>query len=181
MANLQGEGLARVKHLKVLGKGGNSASLADARCLQYLVEDLVETVGMQLLGDPQVHEVEVDIRKLGREPFEDEGGVSVLACLSTSHVALHTWPLRGEFHLDIYSCREFEAGPVLGMLLDTLQESAPAGDALGSPPATGLGPSPASLHLEVHDLTFACDFARAEPCLPCMAPPPQLVGARATS
>ena len=52
--------------------------------------------------------VEEDIAKLGREPFEDEGGISVLACLSTSHIAIHTWPLRCEFHLDIYSCREFD-------------------------------------------------------------------------
>lgn len=175
--NLQAEGLARVKHLKVLGKGENCSVLADAPSLQRLVADLVETVGMQLLGRPQVHEVATDIRKLGREPFEDEGGISVLACLSTSHVAIHTWPLRGEFHLDIYSCREFSAENVLNKLRGIVEQApvpateqapVPATEAITERvPATGLGPSPGldgrrrALRLEVHDLTFACDFQQA--------------------
>lgn len=120
--------MATVKHLKVLGRKANPDALHNAAHLSKLVEDIVESVGMTLLGIPTVHDVDLDIAKLGREPFEDEGGTSVQAagcylvhgCLSTSHVALHGWPLRGEYHLDIYSCRAFEDVPVIELLAERL-------------------------------------------------------------
>jgi hypothetical protein len=46
--------------------------------------------------------------KLGVEPFEDEGGVTGVCVLSTSHCSIHTWPLRPFFVMDVYSCRDFE-------------------------------------------------------------------------
>jgi S-adenosylmethionine/arginine decarboxylase-like enzyme len=104
------------KHLKILGKGSPELlGSADAVC--KFVVSLIEHLGMRPLGEPVVHDVALDIAKLGKEPFEDEGGVTVQAAggiivydtLSTSHLACHCWPLRSEFHLDIYSCRDFSA------------------------------------------------------------------------
>lgn len=104
------------KHLKILGMGSPTL-LGSADAVRKFVVSLIEHLGMRPLGEPTVHEVELDIRKLGKEPFEDEGGVSVQASgivaygtLSTNHLACHCWPLRNEFHLDIYSCRDFDAG-----------------------------------------------------------------------
>ena len=124
-----------IKHLKVLASRCCPGPLSSAETLAQIIAALVETVGMTLLGPPSVHEVELDIRKLGRQPFEDEGGISVQAagkekasaeaetealiaygCLSTSHVAIHCWPLRGQYHLDLYSCRPYDARPVLEAL-----------------------------------------------------------------
>jgi S-adenosylmethionine/arginine decarboxylase-like enzyme len=105
------------KHLKILGKG-DPVRLGDAGLIRQFITDLVHRVGMQPLGEPLVHDVPVEIEKLGREPFEDEGGISVLCCLSTSHVAIHTWPLRNEFHLDLYSCRFYDRDEVLSFLRD---------------------------------------------------------------
>jgi S-adenosylmethionine/arginine decarboxylase-like enzyme len=113
--------MASVKHLKVLGRKADPVFLGNATRMKELVEGLIHCVGMQLLGEVQVHDVELDISKLGREPFEDEGGISVLGCLSTSHVALHGWPLRREYHLDIYSCRAFESATVIEILRDELR------------------------------------------------------------
>jgi len=107
--------MAKVKHLKVLGVG-DPKRLGEVEFVRKFISDMVYRVGMQPLGEPVLHDVPLDISKLGREPFEDEGGVTgqILghATLSTSHVfifvALHTWPLQAEFKLDIYSCRDFE-------------------------------------------------------------------------
>jgi S-adenosylmethionine decarboxylase len=69
---------------------------------------LVDLLGMRLLGAPHLYEVETEIAKLGVEPFEDEGGVTGICVLSTSHCSIHTWPLRPYFVMDVYSCRDFD-------------------------------------------------------------------------
>ena len=120
--------MANVKHLKVLGRQARAEVLGDAKAIEALVVELVDAVGMRILAPPHVHDVELDITKMGKEPFEDEGGVSVLGasvfigygCLSTSHLAIHTWPLRGEYHLDIYSCREYSDEPIVQLLRQRL-------------------------------------------------------------
>ena len=73
-----------------------------------MLRELVELLGMRLLGAPHLYEVETEIAKLGVEPFEDEGGVTGICVLSTSHCSIHTWPLRPYFVMDVYSCRDFE-------------------------------------------------------------------------
>ena len=113
--------MEKVKHLKVLGYG-DPERLGDAKLVRQVLIDMMKHLGMQPLGDPMVHDVPLDVSKLGREPFEDEGGITSqlvgFHTLSTSHVALHTWPLRKEFHLDIYSCRYFSKSQIMGFLTD---------------------------------------------------------------
>lgn len=96
------------RHIKVLGKGTPDL-MRDVERVERFLEDLVDSLGMRCLGAPHLYEVEEAIHKMGAEPFEDEGGTTGVAVLSTSHCAIHTWPLRGEFVLDVYSCRDFEA------------------------------------------------------------------------
>lgn len=100
------------KHLKILAIT-EPRPLSDEQTLRQLAEETIAVVGMRPLLDPQVANVEIEINKLGQEPFEDEGGISVMQMLSTSHLALHTWPLRCEIHFEIYSCREFSQEEVL--------------------------------------------------------------------
>ncbi|NIT77328.1 MAG: hypothetical protein GWN58_23015 [Anaerolineae bacterium] len=118
------ETATNVKHLKVLGLG-DPARLGDAAIVRRFVADLVKQVGMEPLGEPVVHDVPLEVSKLGREPFQDEGGVTTqlvgFHTLSTSHVAIHTWPLRSEFHLDLYSCREFNRADVLGFITEVFR------------------------------------------------------------
>jgi S-adenosylmethionine/arginine decarboxylase-like enzyme len=115
------ETITDTKHIKVLGRG-DPRLLGDAALVRQFVTDLVRRVGMEPLGEPVIHDVPQEIQKLGREPFEDEGGVTAqlvgFHTLSTSHVAIHTWPLRKEFHLDLYSCRVFDREDVLGFVTE---------------------------------------------------------------
>jgi S-adenosylmethionine decarboxylase len=73
-----------------------------------MLRELIDILGMRILGEPHMYEVETEIAKLGVEPFEDEGGVTGVCVLSTSHCSIHTWPLRPFFVMDVYSCRDFD-------------------------------------------------------------------------
>lgn len=95
------------RHIKVLGRG-NPKLLGDAATVRTMLTELVGTLGMRMLGDAHMYEVETEIAKLGVEPFEDEGGVTGVCVLSTSHCSIHTWPLRPFFVMDVYSCRDFD-------------------------------------------------------------------------
>jgi S-adenosylmethionine decarboxylase len=95
------------RHIKVLGVGSPEKLRSVAGVERFLV-DLVSALGMRCLREPHTYEVEEEIEKLGVEPFEDEGGVTGVAVLSTSHCAIHTWPLRSFFVMDVYSCRDFD-------------------------------------------------------------------------
>jgi len=67
---------------------------------------LVESLGMEYLTKPRASYVELDESKIDTD--EDEGGVSVFAQITTSHIALHVWPLRRTFCMDIFSCKDFD-------------------------------------------------------------------------
>jgi S-adenosylmethionine/arginine decarboxylase-like enzyme len=95
------------RHVKVLGRGASSR-LGSTKSVEAMLRELVDLLGMRLLGAPHLYEVETEIAKLGVEPFEDEGGVTGICVLSTSHCSIHTWPLRPFFVMDVYSCRDFD-------------------------------------------------------------------------
>jgi S-adenosylmethionine decarboxylase len=99
------------RHVKVLGRGAPEL-LGSAKVVEAMLQELIGILGMRVLGEPHLYEVETEIAKLGVEPFEDEGGVTGVCVLSTSHCAIHTWPLRSYFVMDVYSCRDFEPSAV---------------------------------------------------------------------
>lgn len=90
--------------------------MGDAKVVETMLVDLVEVLGMRLLDKAHMYEVATEIEKLGKEPFEDEGGVTGVCVLSTSHCSIHTWPLRPFFVMDVYSCRDFDTAAVEGFL-----------------------------------------------------------------
>ncbi len=100
--------MAHGRHIKVLGRGSASL-LGNASTIEDMLRTLIDVLGMRILDRPHMYEVETEIAKLGAEPFEDEGGVTGVCVLSTSHCSIHTWPLRPFFVMDVYSCRDFDA------------------------------------------------------------------------
>jgi S-adenosylmethionine decarboxylase len=133
-------GMAHGRHIKVLGRGSPEL-LGNAKVVESTLGELVQLLGMRLLGEPHLYEVETEIAKLGVEPFEDEGGVTGVCVLSTSHCAIHTWPLRPFFVMDVYSCRDFEPTQVEAHL------------------AKKLG----GYDIQITDLSFALDYEFAKP------------------
>lgn len=108
------------RHIKVLGRGSPSR-MGDAKVVETMLRDLIDILGMRLLDKAHMYEVETEISKLGAEPFEDEGGVTGVCVLSTSHCSIHTWPLRPFFVMDVYSCRDFDTTAVENFLMDRIE------------------------------------------------------------
>ena len=108
------------RHIKVLGIGSPD-KLRSVTGVETFLKDMVEALGMRCLGEPHTYEVEEEIEKLGVEPFEDEGGVTGVCVLSTSHCAIHTWPLRSFFVMDVYSCRDFDEQIVRTMIRERFE------------------------------------------------------------
>lgn len=70
-----------------------------------LFDKLVDVLGMTYLLRPIAMRVPIEPWKL--KTGDDEGGWSVICQITTSHIALHGWPLRGAFMMDIFSCCDF--------------------------------------------------------------------------
>ena len=103
----------------VWGWARNRGVLGDSEALKTFLLTLVDAIKMQPLWVAAV-DVEVEIAKLDRDPFEDEGGASATCVLSTSHAAIHGWPMRdpleddgGYFTLQVVSCRDFDCNLVM--------------------------------------------------------------------
>jgi len=92
--------------------------------LSQLFSRLTTALNMQPLGDLQVYEVPVDAQTLERVKatgiFEDEGGISTLLAITTSHMTLHAWPLQKYFALDTFSCKDFDAEEALSIIRDSI-------------------------------------------------------------
>lgn len=67
--------------------------LRDAAALAALFEALIVDLRLKVIGTPQWH------------TFPGPGGVTGLALLSESHLAIHTFPEHGFAALNLYSCR----------------------------------------------------------------------------
>lgn len=94
--------------------------MQDAAKLTGLIYKVAALADMTILN-VLVSEIDTDLQKLGSPVFEDEGGISVLALISTSHIALHCWPERKFFMFDLVSCRAFCKDSVLKLLLNELR------------------------------------------------------------
>lgn len=81
--------------------------------IESMFAKVIAALEMKALDKPQVYEVPVDPEVLRRVEltgnFEDEGGITAVVVISTSHLAVHCWPLQKFFSLDVFSCKTFDA------------------------------------------------------------------------
>ena len=76
--------------------GCDASVLKDPRLLAGVFEELIVTLKLNVVGAPQWH------------VFPAPGGVTGLALLSESHLAIHTFPEHRYAALSIYSCKPRE-------------------------------------------------------------------------
>lgn len=76
--------------------------------LTTLMLDLVKVLDMQLIFGPLFKKVKVEPKKLTGNVFQDEGGISGICMIGTSHISIHVWPLRQHFSMDVFSCKTFD-------------------------------------------------------------------------
>lgn len=88
--------------------------------LTLLFQDLARALDMQIIQGPTFLEVELDPSKLDTAVFQDEGGITGSCIISTSHMALHAWPLRGFFSMDVFSCKSFDTSQAMAVIHESL-------------------------------------------------------------
>ncbi len=127
-------------HVIVDGFGGDPEQLADENVVRAILDLYPDEMGMTKIAPPTV------VRYRGSKP--EDWGVSGYVMIDESHIALHTFPERRMIWADIFSCKEFDAAPVVDdmrrrfglreMQVSILQRG------LEAPPAGGQAPEAAA-------------------------------------
>lgn len=92
-------------HVIVDGYGGDPQQLDDESVVRAILEQYPQALGMTKIAPATV------VRYQGAKP-EDEG-VSGFVMIAESHVALHTFPQRRLLWADVFSCKGFDAAPLV--------------------------------------------------------------------
>jgi len=111
------------RHLVVDGRA-DADLLRDRDHLERVLRNVAAVARMEVV-DLRLYVVPEIPEKVGRIPFEDSGGVTGYAVLTTSHAAIHTFPLSGEYRFDLYSCKDFDPELVERLLVEHLRGETP--------------------------------------------------------
>jgi len=96
------------------------ASVFNGPSLEYAFKKLAEALEMQIIMGPDFLEVELDPTKLQSDVFQDEGGITGMCVISTSHMSIHCWPIRKCFSMDVFSCKDFDGNKVKEIIWELL-------------------------------------------------------------
>lgn len=99
------------KHYIIRASVKHTKALQDLKLIEEWMKELIHSIDMKILIDP----VAVYCDK------ENNKGVTAIAAIETSHLALHIWdevdPAVMQF--DLYSCKQFDESIVLKSIDDT--------------------------------------------------------------
>jgi S-adenosylmethionine decarboxylase len=95
-------------------------SVFEKEKLHKLFQDLAAALEMKIILGPEFLEVELDPAKLMSDVFQDEGGITGMCVISTSHMSIHCWPIRKCFSMDVFSCKSFDGEKAKKIIWDSL-------------------------------------------------------------
>ena len=101
-------------HLIIDGYTSDITSFTE-KAIMLLFDELAKTLEMTILKK-EIIEVQLQPEKLDSDQFQDDGGISAFAIISTSHIAIHCWPLRNFFSMDIFSCKYFNSNKAIKLI-----------------------------------------------------------------
>lgn len=101
-------------HLIIDGKA-EPELLRNKSLIKDIFTCIVLQTGMNVL-DCKMYEIPEDEETLLSEKFKDSGGVTGYVVLTTSHICIHTFPLKSEFKLDIFSCKPYNTVPIIDII-----------------------------------------------------------------
>lgn len=100
-------------HLLLEAYGSPKEKLRDISIISDLLDVYPEKLGMTKIMPPYVFKYD------GGEIKED-WGISGVVLIAESHIALHTFPEKGFFTLDIFSCKDFNVRDAVDIVLEAL-------------------------------------------------------------
>ncbi len=92
-------------HVIIDGYGGDPDQLADENVVRVILEEVPDLMGMTKITQPKV------LRYTGSKP--EDWGVSGFVMIAESHISMHTFPERKLVWADVFSCKDFDAQPVI--------------------------------------------------------------------
>ncbi len=92
-------------HVIIDGYGGDPDQLADENVVRAILERYPTEMGMTKIAPPFV------VRYTGSKP--EDWGVSGYVMIAESHISMHTFPERRLIWADVFSCKEFDAAPIV--------------------------------------------------------------------
>jgi len=88
-------------HLTLDAYGAPPKKLADVKLVRKALNEIPDLLSMHKIAEPQV------IWYDGGEKPEDDG-VTGIVMIAESHISIHTFPKKGFFTADVYSCNKFD-------------------------------------------------------------------------
>jgi len=92
-------------HLIIDGFGGNRELLESEELVYQFLDDYPAQIGMTKVAPPHV------FKYIGSKP--QDWGISGLVVIAESHISIHTFPERCYVNIDIFSCKDFDAGQAI--------------------------------------------------------------------
>lgn len=89
-------------HLMLDAYGVSRKPLDDMKLIYNFLYTLPAKIDMTMLTTPLV--ANADLTASGKDP----GGISGFVMINESHISIHTFPDKGFFSMDLYSCSNFE-------------------------------------------------------------------------
>ena len=96
-------------HLMVDGYNASYEKLSSVSAVTDFLETVVKEIGMTKIMPPYVFKYD------GGDKPED-WGVSGFVIIAESHISIHTFPEKGYFSIDIFSCKEFDMDKALSII-----------------------------------------------------------------
>ena len=97
-----------------------AALLSSKATIENFLKTLVEKLEMFDLTTV-MYDVAAELKERNQPIEADEGGLTAVVVLSTSHIALHTWPEESGATFDIHSCRDFSVSLVTEIIKEIFE------------------------------------------------------------
>lgn len=99
-------------HLMLDCSGCDRGKLEDVALISQVLDEFPAAVGMTKIMPPYV------FKYSGVVP--EDWGVSGIVLIAESHISIHTFPEKGFFSLDIFSCKDFNVDQAIAYICDKL-------------------------------------------------------------
>jgi S-adenosylmethionine decarboxylase len=101
-------------HLLLEAYGATKQKLSDIALISDLLDKYPEKLAMHKIMPPYVF-------KYDSGTIKEDWGISGIVLIAESHIALHTFPEKGFFTLDIFSCKDFDVRSAVDIALDIFE------------------------------------------------------------
>ena len=99
-------------HLIIDGYSSDSDILQSEEFIYQLLDQYPAEIGMTKISSPYV------LRYVGTNP--EDWGVSGFVLIAESHISIHTFVEQRRVHIDVFSCKDFDADQTIQDLNDRL-------------------------------------------------------------